>query len=227
MSISVVVVCDGVKLKLTCTAELLSKPFAECIVAPFLGAFNKKRGTTFSPAALAKVEVDGAAVSDLSLSGATVLGASEAPSVTLYLPSDTAGTSEPCVEAAAVVLNLNPAGTPTDESVAALKVLRAAIKETPSGAAAAVTPRLVSILAEFATLTSADAAWSAASAEAAVCINNLLVAARDKSGMLLCAKELVRACRDLKGAVVLPVLLHTRVPRPAAPVLHTWWEQQL
>ena len=36
-------------------------------------------------------------------------------------------------------------------------------------------------------------------------------------GVLLCAKELVRACRDLKGAVVLPVLLHTRVPRPTAP----------
>ena len=36
-------------------------------------------------------------------------------------------------------------------------------------------------------------------------------------GVLLCAKELVRACRDLKGAVVLPVLLHARVPRPAAP----------
>ena len=190
MSTPVVVACDGVKLKLTCTAELLSKPFVECIVAPFLGAYNKKRGTAIKPVALAKVEVDGAAVSDLSLSGAAVLGGSEHPSVVLHLPSDTACTSEPCVDAAAFVLKLDPARTPTADSVVALKALRAAIKETPSGAGAAVTPRLIAILAEFSALTSADAAWTAASAEAAVCINNLLVAARDKSGALLCANEL-------------------------------------
>ena len=70
----VFVACDGVKLKLTCTAALLEKPFVECIVQPFLGAFNKKRGTSFAPTDLAKVEVDSAVIDDLSLTGAAVLG---------------------------------------------------------------------------------------------------------------------------------------------------------
>ena len=42
------------KLKLTCNADLLGKPFAEAIVDPFLGAFNKKRGTAFSSSQLAR-----------------------------------------------------------------------------------------------------------------------------------------------------------------------------
>ena len=52
-NVAVLVACDGVKLKLTCTPELLAKPFEECVVGPFLGAFNKKRSTSYTPQSLA------------------------------------------------------------------------------------------------------------------------------------------------------------------------------
>lgn len=209
--VPVIVACDGVKLKLTCTAALLSQPFTDCVVTPFLGAFNKKRGTAFSAGILAKVEVDGVAVGDLSLSGAVIIGTSEAPTVDIFLPSGTAGTSGPCAEAVAAVLKLDPSSTPTDACVAALKSLRVALKDAPTAAEPALTPRVVGIVAEISCLKSADTEWTSASAEAAVCLNNMLAASRDKAGALLCAEELgalptLIACFEKAANLPLPRL---------------------
>jgi hypothetical protein len=191
----VFVACDGIRLKLTCTPELLSKPFAECLVTPFLGAFNKKRNTSFEAAALAKVEVNGSVISDLSLSGTAVLDASvktdEAPSVVLHLPKGGAGTAEACVAAVAAVLALDPKIATSEEASDALRLLRDALKATPTAAEPALTPRVVGAVADFALLTAAAAErpWSAASAEATAALNNLLAASREKAGALLCAPE--------------------------------------
>lgn len=184
-----IVECDGVKLKLTCTPELLAKPLSECLIVPTLGFFNKKRGTSYAASDLAKVEVDGTVVSDLSLSGDAVLGAIDAPSVVLTLPESIPGPSDACIAAAERVLQLDPATTPTEDCLGPLKALRLAIKERPTAAAPAVKASIVGRLAEFCCLAS-EREWTAASAEAAVCLNNIFVVARDKAGAMLCAPEL-------------------------------------
>ena len=210
----VIVACDGVKLKLSCTTELLTKPFSDCIVAPFLGAFNKKRETAYAPHELERVEVDGQIVSDLSLSGVAVLGASESPSVVLHLPTAANdASSEPCAAAVDAVLRTNPESSTSEECRDALRALRLAVKEAPSAVAPALTPRVIATLAEFACLTTPteERTWTAASAEAAVALANLLVASRDKAGQLLCAKELgalprLVACLEAAPSLPLPRL---------------------
>ena len=153
-STTVFVSCDGIKLKLTCTPELLKKPFEECLVAPFLGAFNKKRGTSFTPAQLPKVEIEGQLVKDIGLSGAHVLVSSApmaaSPNVVLFLPSNAAGTSSACAAAVEQLLLLDPTGS--DDGVparAALKALRTAVKEAPMAAEPAVNPKIISLLAAY------------------------------------------------------------------------------
>ena len=194
-STTVFVSCDGIKLKLTCTPELLKKPFEECLVAPFLGAFNKKRGTSFTPAQLPKVEIEGQLVKDIGLSGAHVLVSSApmaaSPNVVLFLPSNAAGTSSACAAAVEQLLLLDPTGS--DDGVparAALKALRTAVKEAPMAAEPAVNPKIISLLAAYCCLLDDERAWSAASGEAAVALSNLLVVSKEKAGTLLCAAEL-------------------------------------
>ena len=194
-STTVFVSCDGIKLKLTCTPELLKKPFEECLVKPFLGAFNKKRGTSFTPAQLPKVEIEGQLVKDIGLSGAHVLVSSApmaaSPNVVLFLPSNAAGTSSACAAAVEQLLLLDPTGS--DDGVparAALKALRTAVKEAPMAAEPAVNPKIISLLAAYCCLLDDERAWSAASGEAAVALSNLLVVSKEKAGTLLCAAEL-------------------------------------
>ena len=85
-NIGVVVTCDSVKLKLTCTPALLERPLSDCIITPFLGAYNKKKGTTLTASQLTRVEVDGTIVSDLDRVTSAVLGNADAPQVTLWPP---------------------------------------------------------------------------------------------------------------------------------------------
>ena len=79
---AVVVSMEGLKLKLTCTPALLEKPFSECVIKPFLGVFNNKRGTSWTPDDLLKKGAEmkihdghlSMAVLNLTISGSRAAG---------------------------------------------------------------------------------------------------------------------------------------------------------
>lgn len=62
--------CDGVTLKLTLKQKLLDRPFITALIAPFLGAFNKKRpdAEPLTMESLAGIVVDGVPMTDVSAS---------------------------------------------------------------------------------------------------------------------------------------------------------------
>ena len=202
---SVVVVCDGLKLKLTCTAPLLERPFTDCILKPFLGAFSKKRGgVEWAPAQLTKVEVDGNEVKDLMASGATVLAETgESPTVILHLPQKSASAQVAAVPAAVdAILALDSSSNGGEKAVSAdtwrdaFQALRLATRDSITSAPPYISVRLVTLLARHTCLLvppSDDAPnveWTSAAPEAIAALNNLLVADRSKAASHLCAEQL-------------------------------------
>jgi hypothetical protein len=197
---AVVVSCDGVKLKLTCSPALLEKAFSACVVNPFLGAFNKKRGTSWTPQQLKQVQVDGAEISDLSLSGAAVLGGADEPCVTLTLPGTTPKSAEAAAHtvsgavSALLALEYEPEETWRD----AFRALRLATREAPATVGANLSEKIVALVVQHAGLASDGHKWNSVTGEACAVLNNLLVAASAAAGPLVLAKVLGVAPRLAK-----------------------------
>ena len=214
----VIVSLDDVKLKLTCNNNLLEKSFVEAVLEPFLTAFNEKRGTTHTSAKLAKIVVDRSKdVTDkLSLPAKDVLEGDPTLDVsrvelavhafascshTAAPAADDASSSraaDVCRRALVRLLDL-PDDAPSGEWLQPLQELRAISRDhnsEPGVAALLFTPKLLSLTARIAGLASASALpsgsappWTAASAEAAVLLNNLLVLDRNLVGTALCTPE--------------------------------------
>ena len=64
---------EDVSLKLTLSAKLQKKPFADAVLTPFTKAFNKKKGTEWTTDDLVSVTVDGDLITDYSLAASVVL----------------------------------------------------------------------------------------------------------------------------------------------------------
>ena len=64
---------EDVELKLTLSAKLLKKPFADAVLAPFTKAFNKRKGTEWKVDDLVSVAVDSVYMTDFSVPATVVL----------------------------------------------------------------------------------------------------------------------------------------------------------
>ena len=201
---AVVVVMQGLKLKLTCTPALLEKPFSECVVGPYLGVFNKKRGTSWTSDDLlkagAEVKIhDGSlsmALKSLSLSGTQAVGDCDNPTVQLTPPPPAVAeidTSSPAGAAAEALLTLHPQAS-INVKRDTIKALRLAAKEDGDSIKQLLTPRLMACVAEHACLTATPTgsrSWDAAAAEAAVLLHKgFLAADHAKAGLLLSDESL-------------------------------------
>lgn len=202
---AVVVSMEGLKLKLTCTPALLEKPFSECVIKPFLGVFNKKRGTSWTPDDLLKKGAEmkihdghlSMAVLNLTISGSRAVGDCDNPLVTLKAPPEPADddidTSSPAGAAADALLALHPQAS-TDVKRDALKKLRLAAKDEAASIKSLLVPKLIANVAEHACLTTSVAGvrkWDVAAAEAAVLLHKgFLAADHAKAGLLLADEKL-------------------------------------
>ena len=186
----VVVQCDGIRLKLTCTPGLLEKPFSDCILTPYLGVFNKKRGTNYTFSDLAKVEVhDGGLtlnISNLSAPGARCVGDADNPIVTMHLPKAEASAAS---AAADTLLALHPQAS-IEIKRDTLRALRLAAKDALPTVKPLLTPKLIACVAQHACLVSTEThAWDAAAAEAAVLLHKTLIAADHAAAGALLSDE--------------------------------------
>ena len=177
----VVVQCDGIKLKLTCTKGLLEKPFSDCILTPYLGVFNKKRGTNYVFSDLKKVEVhDGGLtlnITNLSAPGSRCVGDADNPIVTIHLPKAEASAASTAADA---LLATHPQAS-VEIKRDALRALRLAGKDALPTIKPLLSPELIACVAQHACLLSSETerthAWDAAAAEAAVLLHKTLIAA--------------------------------------------------
>jgi len=68
---------DDVTLRLTLSAKLQKKPFADAVLTPFIKAFNKKKGTEWTVNDLVSVTVEDDLVTDYSVPASVVLLSNE------------------------------------------------------------------------------------------------------------------------------------------------------
>ena len=68
---------DDVELKLTLSAKLQKKSFADAVLVPFTKAFNKRKGTEWKVDDLVSVSVDDEYVTDFSVPASVVLAGVE------------------------------------------------------------------------------------------------------------------------------------------------------
>lgn len=68
---------DDVLLRLTLSSKLQQRAFSEAVLAPFVKAYNRKKGTNWAINDLVSVTVDGALITDYSVPSSVVLLANE------------------------------------------------------------------------------------------------------------------------------------------------------